>query len=232
LPDHKAIYNQAALNYERLVSREDYEGNILKAIQVVLPLQGIDVVETGAGTGRVTRLLAPFARSIVAFDISEHMIALAAESLRAGGWSNWRTGVADHRHLPVEAGSADLVISGWSICYLVDWNRQSWKADVAEVLAEMHRLLRSGGWTVIIETQGTGFTTPHPPDHLVDYYRFLAEQGFESSWFRTDYHFANVEEANESSTFFFGSEMAQKIEGVILPECTGLWCKRLGSANA
>lgn len=228
MPDHQTIYQQAALNYERLVSREDYEGNLLKVIQAVLPLQGINVVETGAGTGRVTRLLAPFVRSIAAFDASESMLQVAADLLEAGGWHNWRTGVADHRHLPVESGSADLVISGWSICYLVDWNRQSWQADVTEALAEMGRLLRPGGWMVIIETQGTGFTTPHAPDHLVEYYRFLAEQGFDSTWFRTDYRFANAREARESSTFFFGEEMAQKIEGVLLPECTGLWSKRIG----
>ena len=225
-PDHKSIYNEAALNYERLVSREDYQGNLLKAIQAVLPLQGITVVELGAGTGRVTRLLAPLVGSIAAFDTSAHMLQIAADSLMAGGWHNWRTGVADHRALPVEDVSADLCISGWSICYLVDWNRQAWKADVEKALAEMERVLKTGGMTILIETQGTGFTTPHAPDHLVEYLRFLEEHGFQSSWFRTDYRFKDPREARESSTFFFGEEMAQKIEGVILPECTGLWWKR------
>ena len=225
-PDHKSIYNEAALNYERLVNREDYQGNILKAIQGVLPLQGIDVVELGAGTGRVTRLLAPLVNSIAAFDSSAHMLQIAADSLAADGRHNWRTGVADNRALPVDDASADLCISGWSICYLVDWNRQAWKADVEQALAEMERMLKPGGTTILIETQGTGFTTPHAPDHLVEYYQYLAERGFQSSWFRTDYRFNNEQEAVESSVFFFGEGMAQKIEGVILPECTGLWWKR------
>lgn len=225
-PDHKSIYNEAALNYERLVSREDYQGNLLKAIQAVLPLQGIDVVETGAGTGRVTRLLAPYVHSIAAFDTSAHMLQIAADSLAAGGWHNWCTGVADHRALPVQDAGAGLCISGWSICYLVDWNRLAWKADVEKALAEMERVLKAGGMTILIETQGTGFTSPHAPDHLVEYYRFLAECGFQSSWFRTDYRFKNPREARQSSIFFFGEEMVQKIEGVILPECTGLWWKR------
>jgi len=229
MPDHKAIYNEEAANYERLVSQEDYEGNILKAIQEVLPLDGIDVVETGAGTGRVTRLLAPFVKSIAAFDSSEHMIALAEDSLSQGGWHNWRTGVADHRHLPVGDGTADLCISGWSVCYLVDWNRGAWQEDVKQALSEMQRTLKPGGSLMLIETQGTGFTTPHPPDHLIDYFHSLTDWGFQFKWFRTDYRFKDAQEAREASTFFFGAEMAEKIEGAYLPECTGLWWKKSNS---
>lgn len=225
MPDHHSIYSQEAVNYERLVSQEDHLGNILKAIREVLPIEGIDVVETGAGTGRVTKLLAPFVRSIAAFDASEAMLHVAEDSLSAGGWKNWRTGVADHRSLPMENASADLCISGWSICYLVDWNRSGWKADVDQALAEMERILRPGGKIVIIETQGTGFTEPHAPDHLVDYYQYLKNAGFQSKWFRTDYAFKDEEEARELAVFFFGEEMVSKVEGKHLPECTGLWWK-------
>ena len=40
-----------------------------------------DVLELGAGTGRVTRMLAPLARSVVAVDLSEDMLALAREAM-------------------------------------------------------------------------------------------------------------------------------------------------------
>ena len=72
------------------------------------------MVELGAGTGRLTRLLAPYVKSIKAFDASAHMLETAAESLREMGLTNWSTEVADHRQIPVEDASADLVISGWS----------------------------------------------------------------------------------------------------------------------
>lgn len=225
MTDHRTIYNEEAINYERLVSQEDYQGNILKTIASIKPLQGIDVVELGAGTGRVTRLLAPYVRSIKAFDASEHMLALAAASLKAGGWENWTLEVADNRSLPAADACADLSISGWSVCYLVDWNRENWREDVTKALREMARVLRPGGTIMLIETQGTGFTTPHPPEHLLGYYDFLQEQGFQFTWFRSDYRFTTEQDAVESSTFFFGKEMAEKIEGVILPECTGIWCK-------
>ena len=61
--DLKEIYASRAPEYERLVSREDFAGNILKAVQEIRVLAGLDVVELGAGTGRLTCLLAPFVRS-------------------------------------------------------------------------------------------------------------------------------------------------------------------------
>ncbi|HOD45111.1 MAG TPA: hypothetical protein PKL21_09535, partial [Anaerolineaceae bacterium] len=59
MPDHQLIYRQSAQAYDLLVTREDVHCNLLKAIQWILPLEGRRVVEPGAGTGRLTRLLAP-----------------------------------------------------------------------------------------------------------------------------------------------------------------------------
>jgi ubiquinone/menaquinone biosynthesis C-methylase UbiE len=225
VPDHKAIYNQEADNYERLVNREDYQGNILKAIQKSIDPNGLDVVKMGAGTGRLTCLLAPFVRSITAFDSSAAMLEVAKDRLTAMGCSNWKTQVADHRSLPLENNLADLVISGWSICYLVDWNREDWKAELLKGLAEMKRVVKPGGTMIIIETQGTGFESPHPPDHLVEYFKFLEEQGWSKTWFRTDYKFKDKAEARELTAFFFGQELTDRFDSEYLPECTGLWWK-------
>jgi ubiquinone/menaquinone biosynthesis C-methylase UbiE len=226
MPDHKAIYNKEADNYERLVNREDYEGNILKSIREVVDIEGIDVVETGAGTGRLTCLLAPHANSIEAFDISAAMLKVAEEKLSAPKLKNWKTGVANHRELPVKDSAADLAISGWSICYLVDWSCSDWRIEVSKGLAEMERVVKSGGTVVIIETQGTGFESPHPPEHLIEYFAFLEEHGYAKTWFRTDYHFADKAEARELTEFFFGKELADQFDSETLPECTGLWWKR------
>jgi ubiquinone/menaquinone biosynthesis C-methylase UbiE len=228
MPDHKAIYSREADNYERLVYREDYEGNILKAIQNVVAIDGIDVVETGAGTGRLTCLLAPHTKSIEAYDISEAMLKVAGEKLTASGLKNWKTGVANHRELPVKDGTTDLAISGWSICYLVDWSCSDWRTEVSKGLSEMERVVKPGGMVIIIETQGTGFESPHPPEHLLDYFAFLKEHGYAMTWFRTDYKFSDKAEAKELTEFFFGKELAGQFDSEILPECTGLWWKRTG----
>lgn len=230
-PDHPEIYRSQAEQYEALVSREDYQGNILRAIQHILPLEGIDVVELGAGTGRLTCLLAPLVQSIQAFDISPHMLDVASAKLGASGLHNWKTAVSDHRKLPLQNGVADLVISGWSVCYIVVDNPETWRAELSKVMWELRRLLRPGGTILLIETLGTGFVTPHPPQHLLEYYDYLQVAGFQHTWIRTDYQFESIEKARELARFFFGEEMLAKIvesQGVItLPESTGLWWLKL-----
>ena len=229
MPDHPTIYRTQAENYEALVSREDNHGNILPAIEKILPLSDRDVVELGAGTGRITCQLAPKVRSIRAFDISQHMLDTAITKLKLSELSNWQLQVADHRALPLADQCADLVISGWSVCYIVVDHPQNWKEELEKVLTEISRVLRPGGKMILIETLGTGFVEPTPPDHLVKYYAWLIEKGFHHTWIRTDYHFENIESAKKLSEFFFGMEMNQKIimdaNDVILPECTGIWWK-------
>ncbi len=226
--DHHDVYERSAEAYDALVSREDDQGRILPALQAISPLSGLDVVELGAGTGRLTCLLAPVVRSIMAFDISPAMLAVARRKLHAGGWANWRLETADHRQLPIPDASADLAISGWSICYTVTWNQEesAWRPALSQALAEMRRVLRPGGALILLETQGTGQMTPLPPPHLRDYYAFLDAAGFASTWIRTDYRFASRAEAEELVAFFFGDDMLAHLDGdaaPLLPECTGLW---------
>lgn len=229
MPTEKEVYEAHADQYERLIQREDYQGNILREIEKVIALDGMDVVELGAGTGRLTRLLAPRVRSLKAFDASAHMLEVAEASLRAMGLSNWATGVADHRRVPVGDSSADLVISGWSFCYLAVWGGSNWQSDLQAGLNEINRILRPGGTVILLETLGTGSETPTPPGHLGGYYAWLTEAGFERGWMRTDYRFESLAEAVELSTFFFGEEMGREVrkkQQVILPECTGIWRRK------
>jgi ubiquinone/menaquinone biosynthesis C-methylase UbiE len=229
MPSPEEIYAHEARRYDQLVAREDYQRYLLPSIQQIIPLEGKDVVESGAGTGRLTCLLAPLVKSIHALDASPHMLSVAADKLKASRLHNWSIQAADHRWLPVSDQSADLAISGWSVCYLIDEPSLDWRQEVAKAIAEMRRVLRPGGVAILIETQGTGFETPHPPEHLHDYFRFLAEKGFASTWIRTDYQFVSLAEAIELVEFFFGESLAEQVRRsgeLILPECTGLWWQK------
>src|SRR5574342_458467 len=228
MPTEKEVYAAHADQYERLIQREDYQNNLLAAIEEYCPLAGLDVVELGAGTGRLTRLLAPRVRSIKAFDASAHMLEVAEKSLREMGLTNWETGVADHRQVPVQDSSADLVISGWSFSYLAVWGGVDWESALGAGLNEIQRILRPGGMVILIESLGTGTEKPRPPEHLKAYFDWLTGAGFERGWTRTDYRFESLEEAVELSTFFFGEEMGRQVlekNWMILPECTGIWWK-------
>lgn len=227
--DHYAnIYAHHANEYESLISREDYTGNLLTAFRAITPLEGLDIIDMGAGTGRLTRLLAPFVRSVRAFDTSAAMLSVARAQLRTDGMYNARVIVADHRALPAANHSADLVISGWSICYTVVWE-QDWQTELGKALTEMQRVARPGGTLIIVETQGTGYETPNPPENVKPYFAHLEADGFAFTWIRTDFRFASVEEARELTTFFFRGDVTARLisrEPAILPECTGIWWKK------
>ncbi len=229
MQDHYAdIYAHHADEYEQLIAREDYTGNLLTALHKITPLEGLDVIDMGAGTGRLACLLAPFARSVRAFDASAAMLAVAASRLKSGGTHNWQIAVADHRALPAQSHSADLVIAGWSICYTVVWE-QNWQTELGKALAEMQRVARPGGTLVILETLGTGFETPTPPQAMQHYFARLERMRFAFTWIRTDYRFASVDEARKLTMFFFRADMSDRLIGqatAILPECTGIWWRR------
>jgi len=239
MPDSKTVYAHHGNEYEALVAREDYQGNIPRALDEItlaqyastgVKVDGLDVLDLGAGTGRLTLMLAPRVKAIHAFDTSAEMLRVCRARLIASGLSNWQVDVADHRHLPVEDHSADLVVSGWSVSYLAVWNPGSWRAEMEKWLDEMKRVLNGGSPIVLFESLGTGHESPIKLDHLRDFYPWLDEAGFQKKWIRTDYQFESLEEAEYLARFFFGDELGDKIKQnnwVILPECTGVWWKKM-----
>src|SRR4051812_17017797 len=99
MPDAREIYRFHAEDYDALVSSEDREANLLKAIRAILLLEGADVVELGAGTGRLTAQLAPLVRTIRGFDSAPAMLELARRKLARLGTQNWQVEVADNAQL-------------------------------------------------------------------------------------------------------------------------------------
>lgn len=226
--EHENVYTRQADLYEKLILREDYRGNLPVELEKTADFTGKDVLELGAGTGRLTRWLAPRARQVTALDLSPHMLFKAADVLWPEFQSKTILAAGDHTSLPVPSRSADVIISGWSVCYLVSWHPDNWVSLLEQALSEMERVLRPGGRIILVETQGTGGESPNPPDKLVPYYEYLECHGYSTTWLRTDYRFETQAEAEEISEFFFGSEMLANIIGAphpILPECTGIWWK-------
>lgn len=224
--EHETVYSRQADLYEQLIVREDFLENLPRTIEKITSFKGLNVVELGAGTGRLTRLIAPKAASITALDLSPHMLAKAAAILWPKYQGEVSLAAANHVDLPLPSSSADIIIAGWSICYLVSWHPEDWQPLLAKTLSEMRRVLRPRGKIILIETQGTGGETPNPPENLIPYYNILENSGFKSTWIRTDYRFNSMAEAEEIAGFFFGHEMIanlKKQEKPELPECTGIW---------
>ena len=228
MTDFRAIYATQAEQYDRMVSREDYQNNLWAALRTVRSFARLDIVELGAGTGRLTLPSAGEARSILACDSSAHMLALARRKLIEGRLRNGRVIVSDNGALPVRDDSADIVIAGWSLGHSVGWYPHRWLEVIDAALSEMRRVLRPSGTLIILETLGTGTKIPAPPhDGLAAYYRHLeTEHGFSRIAIRTDYQFESPEEGAQLTRFFFGDALADRIRAeqlTILPECTGIW---------
>lgn len=231
MTDFKAIYQTQATQYNTMVAHEDYQGNILQALQKIRPFSGLTVVELGAGTGRLTRLLTPLVKTIYAFDISPAMLREATQTM-----SQANLAVGDNRNVPIQSKTADLIIAGWSLGHSVGWYPATWQTEIGKVLTEAERVLRPGGTFIILETLGTGQETPRPPaEHLAGYYRWLEnEHTFARTWIRTDYRFETAEQAADLTRFFFGDTLADHIlhhQLTILPECTGIWWKTIAFPN-
>ncbi len=233
MTDHfRNIYATQADLYDQMVSREDQRGNLFSALNDIVELAGAQVVEFGAGTGRMTRLLSFMADKIIAFDASQHMLEQARQGLIESGMTNWRLGTADNRAMPLQSAFADVVLEGWSFGHAVGWHPDDWQDQIQAMLDEMARLLRPGGTMILLETMGTGSRQPAPPTPglaaLYDWWQH--ELGFSYHWIRTDYQFEDIDEADRLTRFFFGDTLADQIRAdnlLILPECTGIWWKTL-----
>ncbi|MED1948955.1 MULTISPECIES: class I SAM-dependent methyltransferase [Brevibacillus] len=224
MPNHEHIYKNQAEQYDLMISRQP---SLLAVIEEITPIKGKDVIDLGAGSGRLTSVLAPHAKSILALDASAAMLEVNAQQLRQAGLSNWKTSVADHRNIPVDDNSADVILAGWTVCYLTSSEVPNNELNLEKIILEMKRALRPGGMIVIIETMGTGYETPHPPEFLTQYYSLLENRyGFSHKWIRLDYRFADLKEAERQARFFFGDELVDRVvveKLVTLPECAGVW---------
>jgi ubiquinone/menaquinone biosynthesis C-methylase UbiE len=229
MPDRIAIYRDSPEVYDLLISREDYEGNLLKVLKRIVHLKDKDIADLGAGTGRLTSLLTPLIRSSLLTDSSEAMLKIAEQKLYAINFQGFTTHVSDIGEVPADDKSFDIVFAGWALISKA-FRGNPWQKDVKESLEEMIRVTRPGGVIILVESLGTGQENPHPPnDRFADYFELLEKQeGFEKISIRTDYKFTSLEEKEKLLSFFFDKEMLDagtQNNSLVYPECTGIWWK-------
>lgn len=127
-------YNIYANRYDRSKGYLDsFEGTTL--LQILGDLWDKDVLDLGAGTGRLVPHLKNLGGTVFATDISEEMLKVLQKS-----YSDVECEVADAAELPYEDGRFDMVVASFFIVHL---------KDLQEVFDEVYRVLKDGGEFVL-----------------------------------------------------------------------------------
>lgn len=122
-----------------------------------------------------------------------------------------------------------VVVCAWSLSYVMrmQWGENRWHDAVDSVVAALVNCLdtsMSDAAVIVIETLGNGSTEPTRNNTLMQ--RLEDTHGFVRRWVRTDYEFANTQEATRMVRFFFGEKLASQLQrdsAKTLLECTGIW---------
>jgi SAM-dependent methyltransferase len=133
-----------APEWDRLRALHLPEAEVDSAMLALLPAkESLDlVVDLGTGTGRVLELLAPRAKRAIGFDVSHEMLSVARVNLERAGIRNAHVRHADLFALPLEPGSADLVVLHQVLHYL---------DNPAQAVGQAARLVRPGGKLLIVD---------------------------------------------------------------------------------
>ncbi len=137
----RRIYAEDPEVFAAFARAEDPVGRIAEALARHAGLAGRDVLEVGAGTGRLAQRLASGAARWIALEPAGGLQARMAPGplpLRARG-----------QELPLRTASLDLGLAAWVLGYLGPETQ-------GRVLAELDRVLRPGGGTWAVENAGAG----------------------------------------------------------------------------
>jgi ubiquinone/menaquinone biosynthesis C-methylase UbiE len=225
----KTVYRKHAATYQEMISFEDVDANLPRALNQITAFNQGRVLDLGSGTGRLPMLF-PQAD----FTCLDLHLAMLLENKRQreainGSWSLLQ---GDGRQLPIASGSFNTITAGWAFGHFVGWYPETWITEINLVLKEIARVSAANAAIIILETMTTGGLKPAPPHQgLAAYYHHLeTEHGFKRQVIATDYQFDNLEQACRYSEFFFGEDLSEKVRKnnwVRLPEWTGIWSKRL-----
>jgi ubiquinone/menaquinone biosynthesis C-methylase UbiE len=106
------------------------------------------VLDLGCGAGHASFATAPFAREVIAFDLTTAMLEVTAAAAKERGLSNISTTQGSVEELPFNSQQFDFVVSRYSAHH---WN------DVPRALQEVKRVLKPDGQVCFIDLTGAPF---------------------------------------------------------------------------
>lgn len=104
-----------------------------------------DVLDLGCGGGHVSFAIAPFVRSVTAYDLSADMLRMVVQEAERLGFANLQTQQGRAESLPFADATFDMVCTRYSAHH---WS------DVGKALRETRRVLKPGGLLIAIDCVG------------------------------------------------------------------------------
>lgn len=144
----QAGYDLAAFDYDKKESYLDsFERD--KLLPLLGDLKGKNVLDVGAGTGRLTMRLAKLGADVTALDVSEKMLEEIKRKLKRN-LTEINIVVGDCESMPFEDESFDVVVSAFHVVHLKDLRR---------FFDEVYRVLKPGGKFLV-----TNINQRRPPE--------------------------------------------------------------------
>ncbi len=142
----EAFFDKQAESWDAIRGQLLDQAAGLWALVPLIP-RGLRVADIGTGTGGMLPMLAEFAESIVAVDISKEMLKHARQRAKALSLSNVEFVKADLGDLPLEDASVDAAFATLVLHHA---------PKPGAALKEMARILRPGGTLVVVDLVAHG----------------------------------------------------------------------------
>jgi SAM-dependent methyltransferase len=146
-PEHAADLARAqfgAVAETYVTSAYHASGPDLQALVTAARPQATDnVLDLGCGAGHTALAIAPHVAHVTAVDVTQDMLNAAARLAEQRGVTNVTFQLADATHLPFDSEQFELVTSRVAAHHF---------ADPRTALAEVRRVLRSGGRFALVDT--------------------------------------------------------------------------------
>ena len=136
----QAYFDRIAPTWDDYVASA-YEADLKERLIRLLPWhKGMTVLDAGTGTGYLAGMMAPLVEKVIGVDCSPTMLALAGEKMAQAEHVSFHQGMAEH--LPLATGSVDVAMCHMLLHHVV---------SPRTVLAELRRVVRPGGYLLIID---------------------------------------------------------------------------------
>lgn len=133
---------QAQRNYDNQAASSDamlswISGHLAGDLQ-----PSLRVLDVAAGTGRMSRLVAPKVKEVIAVDLTEEMMAVGKEQAQTAGLNNIHWVVSKAQQMPFMDNAFDVVVSRLAVHH---WD------EPQSIVSEMARVCKPGGKVVLID---------------------------------------------------------------------------------